>query len=30
MARVPVYQPDLSGNERKYVLECLDSSLISS
>ena len=30
MARVPVYQPDLSGNERKYVLECLDSSWISS
>ena len=30
MARIPVYQPDLSGNERKYVLECLDSTWISS
>ena len=28
--RVPVYQPDLSGNERAYVLECLDSTWISS
>jgi perosamine synthetase len=27
---VPVYQPDLSGNERAYVLECLDSTWISS
>ena len=27
---LPVYQPDLSGNERAYVLECLDSSWISS
>ena len=27
---IPVYQPDLSGNERKYVLECLDTSWISS
>lgn len=30
MLRIPVYQPDLSGNERKYVLECLDSTWISS
>lgn len=30
MPRIPVYQPDLSGNERKYVLECLDSTWISS
>lgn len=30
MARIPVYQPDLSGNERQYVLECLDSTWISS
>lgn len=30
MPRVPVYQPDLSGNERAYVLECLDSTWISS
>jgi perosamine synthetase len=28
--RIPLYQPDLSGNERKYVLECVDSTWISS
>jgi perosamine synthetase len=28
--RIPLYRPDLSGNERKYVLECLDSTWISS
>ncbi|WP_328799086.1 DegT/DnrJ/EryC1/StrS family aminotransferase [Roseomonas harenae] len=28
--RIPVYRPDLSGNERRYVLECVDSSWISS
>ena len=27
---IPVYQPDLSGNEKRYVLECLDSTWISS
>jgi perosamine synthetase len=27
---IPVYQPDLSGNERQYVLECIESSWISS
>jgi perosamine synthetase len=27
---IPVYQPDLSGNERAYVLDCLESSWISS
>ena len=27
---IPVYQPDLTGNEKRYVLECLDSSWISS
>ncbi|MCC6889412.1 MAG: DegT/DnrJ/EryC1/StrS family aminotransferase [Hyphomicrobiales bacterium] len=27
---ISLYQPDLSGNERKYVLECIDSSWISS
>jgi len=26
----PVYQPSLSGNEKKYVCECLDSTWISS
>jgi perosamine synthetase len=29
-SRIPVYRPDLSGNERAYVLECLDSTWISS
>nr|WP_321467051.1 DegT/DnrJ/EryC1/StrS aminotransferase family protein [uncultured Desulfobulbus sp.] len=28
--KIPIYQPDLRGNERKYVNECLDSSWISS
>lgn len=27
---IPVYQPSLSGNEKKYVNECLDSNWISS
>ena len=27
---IPVYRPDLSGNERRYVLDCIDSSWISS
>jgi perosamine synthetase len=27
---IPVYQPKLLGNEKKYVTECLDSSWISS
>jgi len=27
---IPLYEPDLSGNERRYVLECLESSWISS
>ena len=27
---IPVYQPSLTGNEKKYVMECLDSSWISS
>src|SRR5690242_10556458 len=28
--KIPVYQPDLSGNEKKYVLDCIDSTWISS
>lgn len=28
--KIPVYQPSLSGNEKKYVNECLDSTWISS
>ena len=28
--KIPIYQPDLQGNEKKYVNECLDSSWISS
>ncbi|HDB1440022.1 TPA: DegT/DnrJ/EryC1/StrS aminotransferase family protein [Vibrio cholerae] len=30
MTMIPVYQPRLSGNEKKYVNECLDSTWISS
>ncbi len=29
MERIPVYQCDLSGNEKKYVIDCLDSTWIS-
>lgn len=28
--KIPVYRPDLSGKERDYVLECVDSTWISS
>jgi hypothetical protein len=28
--QIPVYRPDLSGNELCYVIECVDSSWISS
>jgi perosamine synthetase len=28
--QLPVYRPDLSGNERQYVMSCVDSSWISS
>ena len=27
---IPVYQPELNGNEKKYVNECLDTSWISA
>ena len=30
MIRIPVYQPCLIGNEKRYVEECLDSTWISS
>lgn len=30
MKKIPIYQPLLIGNEKKYVNECLDSSWISS
>lgn len=30
MRKIPVYQPELSGNEKKYVNECLDTNWISS
>lgn len=30
MQKIPVYQPSLVGNEKKYVIDCLDSSWISS
>jgi perosamine synthetase len=28
--QIPIYQPDLGGNEKKYVNECLETSWISS
>ena len=28
--KIPIYQPSLGGNEKKYVNECLDSTWISS
>ncbi len=28
--RIPVYKPDLDGNEKRYVMECMDSTWISS
>jgi perosamine synthetase len=30
MKRIPIYEPRLSGNEKKYVNQCLDSTWISS
>src|SRR5579859_7229989 len=30
MFKYPVYQPSLTGNEKQYVNECLDSTWISS
>ena len=30
MYTIPIYQPTLTGNEKKYVNECLDSTWISS
>lgn len=30
MLKIPVYQPSLTGNEKKYVNDCLDSNWISS
>ena len=30
MMKYPVYQPNLSGNEKKYVNDCLESNWISS
>lgn len=30
MKKIPVYQPSLSGKEKEYVLDCLDSTWISS
>ena len=27
---IPIYQPDLAGNEKKYLNECIDSTWISS
>lgn len=30
MSLIPVYAPDISGNEKRYVNDCLDTSWISS
>lgn len=30
MIKIPLYQPDLTGNEKKYVLDCVESGWISS
>jgi perosamine synthetase len=30
MYKIPVYQPDLTGNEKKYVDECIETAWISS
>lgn len=30
MIKIPVYQPSLTGREKEYVLDCLDSTWISS
>lgn len=30
MINIPIYQPSLTGNEKKYVNQCLDSTWISS
>lgn len=30
MSFIPVYTPDISGNEKKYVLDCLETNWISS
>ncbi len=30
MIKIPIYQPTLAGREREYVLDCLDSTWISS
>jgi perosamine synthetase len=30
MKNIPIYAPDLNGNEKKYVNECIDTSWISS
>lgn len=30
MYKIPVYEPSLAGNEKKYVNECLDTNWISS
>lgn len=30
MYKIPIYQPSLSGREKEYVIDCLDSTWISS
>jgi len=30
MSRIPIYRPDLSGNEKRYLRQCVDTGWISS
>src|SRR5688572_22227129 len=30
MYKIPIYQPSLTGNEKEYVNDCIDSTWISS
>ena len=30
MIKIPLYQPDLTGNEKKYVMDCVETGWISS
>ena len=30
MIKIPIYRPSLNGNEKKYVLDCIESTWISS
>ena len=30
MRKIPIYEPNIQGNEKKYVIDCLESNWISS